>query len=165
MDWISYALVTTVYIVASIVHGSIIFNHGPLFFPDYISLFFFFLAANLALIAVLYFVEIYLRKALPARKLAVFARLLASALIILGYTYLFFQTSGGWVAGARPGILGGLGNVGIDLLFYILFVFLVHVFLALKARVDKRVNTSIIVFIVAVVISLPELYFIFLAVK
>src|SRR5258708_2265232 len=164
LDAISYSLLFATWLTSKVARGEVsvdvIGSMGD--FHGKILAFLFILFSGLLFIYLIrYIVKLLAKTSFRRGAPLIVLECLVATLLFTVYTYVFFSTSGGWATGGRPGISGGLGNFLLDLGVYFLFALVASALLMAKEKFHQRFNTSVALFVIAIVISLVSLYSIF----
>lgn len=169
LEYTAYSLAFAVWTTVAIKHGDLFFNilNGP-GFVDKRFVFFMVLLGNFLTIGAIIVINRSLKVIFPklqdAGKEKPGLFLMSSfsgALVFIVYTYTLFSTSGGWIVSGGRGISGGLSNFWIDLVVYSLIAMIVKWIFLVKDRLDKRLNTSVILLLLAIIVSADGLQTIF----
>src|SRR3989344_4137950 len=181
LDYSTYSLLFTTWLMTESFHGDIFFNFynslrpgvmASIFLRTSRNRFLFFFIANLLMIYFIAWTNRQTKIFFGAEKRSIASKtsliLLSSviiSLIFISYTSLFFSTGGGWLIGGRAGISGGLSNFWVDLIGYAILVFFAKMLLAAKAKLDRYFNTSIVLFLGTLFFLWSDLHFIFFVVR
>jgi hypothetical protein len=149
LDSVSYALIATTLLAWGLRSGAFFFAPALFFAADaYPTLAFLLLfAANLALIFVFTLLD---RRAPGMKAMWAIATSIAIALVIDIYLRLLFATHGSVILGSGRGIVGDLSNFWIDWTVWFAAVWLARAALFFKEKLHRHFDTSIAIFIVAV---------------
>ena len=151
LDILSYSLLFTAWIVSGIARGEVELNLFGFVLGNTIAVVFLIFISSVGMIGLMTAIHRFVESKIQGKK-SVLIESMAIALLCIGYTYIFFATSRGWIGAERRGIAGGLGSFTLDLIAYFLLALLARPILWGKKKLHRYVNTSVILFLVVIAI-------------
>lgn len=158
LDGVSYALIATTLLAWGLRSGAFFFSPALSFAANgYAPLVFLLLfAGDLALV----FVFAFLDRRTPGRRMArAVVASIVIALIVDLYLRFLFATRGSVILGGGRGITGNLSSFWIDWALWFAVAWLVRAALFLKAKLNRHINTSVALFVAAVLVILSFTFF------